>query len=101
MPFTRSHGPKRRSVHSNGTPFRKPRKSGGSPSGVRRPPQFETTKMKKTRTCALSTRGAFARRSGRTRSTEAPVVPMTLASAAPRAMSPVFTSGVPESEPRT
>src|SRR5207248_6183166 len=35
-------------VHRNGTPLRKPRNSGGSPSGVSRPPQLETMKMKKT-----------------------------------------------------
>ena len=100
-PFTSSHSFQSWKVHPNGTPFRKPRKSGGSPSGVSRPPQFDTTKMKKTTTWVLRSRGALARSSGRISSTEAPVVPIAFASTAPRPSSAVLSSGVPESEPRT
>ena len=46
----------RRSVQKNGTPCRKPRNSGGSPSGVSRPPMFATRKMKNTKTWALCRR---------------------------------------------
>ena len=35
-------------VQKKGTPARKPRKSGGSPSGVRAPPTLATSEMKKT-----------------------------------------------------
>ena len=100
-PFTSSHSFQSWRVQPNGTPFRKPRKSGGSPSGVSSPPQFETTKMKKTMMWVLRSRGAFARSSGRINSTEAPVVPIAFASTAPRPSSAVLSSGVPESAPRT
>ena len=56
-------------------------------------------KMKKTTRCARARRDSFARKSGRMNSTEAPVVPMTLAQAAPISKSALFMSGVPESEP--
>jgi hypothetical protein len=101
MPFAMSHSGQRRSVQVNGTPFRKPRKSGGSPSGVSRPPQLETMKMKRTTRWTRLRRDSLARRSGRIRSTDAPVVPITLARTAPIASSAVFMSGVPESEPST
>ncbi len=57
--------------------------------------------MKKTTMCTLFCRAALARKSGRTSSTDAPVVPIRFASTAPIAMIPVFTSGVPESDPCT
>ena len=58
--------------------------------------------MKNTTMCALRSRGAFARSSGRISSTDAPVVPIKLASTAPIAeQRRCSTSGVPESEPRT
>ncbi len=98
-PFTNSHSGHRRSVHSKGTPFRNPRKSGGSPSGVSRPPQFETMKMKKITMWVRWTREAFARSSGRMSRTEAPVVPIRLASTAPTRRTKVLRSGVPEREP--
>ena len=47
-PLTSAHGGASRSVQVKGTPRRKPRNSGGSPSGVSRPPPLETMKMKKT-----------------------------------------------------
>ena len=57
--------------------------------------------MKKTTMCALRWRDALARKSGRIRSTEAPVVPIRLAIRPPKAIRPVLSSGVPESEPPT
>jgi hypothetical protein len=57
--------------------------------------------MKKTTTCADRCRDLFARSSGRMSSIDAPVVPTKLAITAPKASSPVLTSGVPESEPCT
>ena len=39
-------------VQKNGTPRRKPRNRGGSPSGVSEPPMLATRKMKKTTVCA-------------------------------------------------
>ena len=53
------------SVHKNGTPFRNPRNSGGSPSGVSRPPQLQTMKMKKMTMWAFARRDLLARSSGR------------------------------------
>ena len=58
-------------------------------------------KMKKTTTCVVRARCAFARKSGRMSSADAPVVPMMLASAAPMARNATLTSGVPISAPRT
>jgi hypothetical protein len=49
-----------------------PRKSGGSPSGVSRPPTLLTMKMKKTTGSARWRRHSVARSSGRTRSIDAP-----------------------------
>ena len=66
--------------------LRKPRNSGGSPSGVSEPPALLTMKMKKTTTCATCLRLSLARISGRISSIDAPVVPMKLASTAPMAM---------------
>ena len=40
-------------VQKKSTPRRKPRNSGGSPSGVSEPPMFETRKMKNTGTWTL------------------------------------------------
>ena len=45
-----------RVVQKKSTPCRKPRNSGGSPSGVNAPPMFETRKMKNTTTWALKRR---------------------------------------------
>ena len=86
-------------VQLNGTPFRKPSSSGGSPMGVRRPPQFATIKMKKMTMWATRLRPLLARKRGRISKTDAPVVPSTLASTAPSPSMPVLTSGVPASEP--
>ncbi len=69
--------------------------------GVSSPPALATTKMKKTKTCPLPPRAALARKSGRTSSMEAPVVPITDARSAPMASTAVFRRGVPESVPRT
>ena len=50
---------------------------------------------------ALRRRLLLARTSGRIKRTEAPVVPSRFASTAPSPSIPVFTSGVPESDPCT
>src|SRR3989441_4252329 len=100
-PVAVSHGGHSRRVHSNGTPFRKRGSSGGSPIGGSSPPQFATRKMKKTTMCAVRRRLLLARSSGRIKRTEAPVVPRRFASTAPSPSIPVFTSGVPESDPCT
>ncbi len=84
-----------RVVQKNSTPFRKPRNSGGSPSGVSEPPALATRKMKKTTTCATWRRLSLARSSGRISSIAAPVVPITLARQVPSARIPVFSFGVP------
>ena len=99
MPLIVSHCGQRRSVQSNGTPFRKPSSSGGSPMGVSRPPQLATIKMKKMTMWATRLRRLFALSSGRISRTEAPVVPSRFASTAPRPSMPVLTSGVPAKEP--
>ena len=83
-------------VQKKSTPLRKPRNSGGSPSGVSAPPMLATRKMKNTTTCARCLRLSLARSSGRISSIDAPVVPITLAStrAQARAM-PVLSAGEP------
>ena len=81
------------------TPLRKPRKSGGSPKGVREPPMLATRKMKNTTECTRYLRWALARSRGRISSMAAPVVPIQLARAVPTASSAVFTAGVPTREP--
>ena len=86
-------------VQLNSTPCRKPRKSGGSPSGVSRPPMLDTRKMKKTMTWAWWRRLSLARMSGRMSSMEAPVVPMKLAMDVPSASNPVLRMGRPRNVP--
>jgi len=100
VPLTSAHGAANRSVQVNGTPRRKPRNSGGSPSGVSSPAPLATMKMKKMTMWRRRVRRALARSSGRIKSAEAPVVPTTLASTEPMAKKSVLTSGVPASEPR-
>ncbi len=86
-------------VQKNGTPRRKPRKRGGSPSGVKRPPMLLTRKMKKTMTCALFFRQAFALSTVRMRIIDAPVVPMNDAITVPMARSATFERGRPAEPP--
>src|SRR5437763_297828 len=100
-PVSVSHCGHNRSVHAKGTPFRKPSSRGGSPMGVSNPPQFATRKMKNTTMCTVRRRLWLARSSGRIKRTEAPVVPRRFASTAPSPSIPVFTSGVPDSDPCT
>ncbi|MNV87569.1 hypothetical protein D3C71_1817030 [compost metagenome] len=88
------------SVQKKSTPLRKPRNSGGSPSGVSEPPALDTMKMKNTTICAVCLRPWFARISGRISSIDAPVVPMKLASTAPTARMPTLSAGVPRRLPR-
>jgi len=88
-------------TQKKGTPWRKPKNSGGSPSGVSEPPMLATRKMKKTITCTLFFRQALARSSGRIITMAAPVVPIHEASAVPISSSRKFTFGDPRSEPPT
>ena len=88
-------------VQKKSTPRRKPRNSGGSPSGVNEPPMFATRKIKNTTTWTLCCRSSFARMTGRIITIDAPVVPMMLARNAPSAKRPVFVSGAPWMFPRT
>ena len=82
-------------VQKKSTPLRKPRNSGGSPSGVSAPPMFDTRKMKNTKTWTLCRRSSLARIIGRISSIEAPVVPIQPASTVPIARSAVFIDGEP------
>src|SRR6266478_3128485 len=94
MPTPMSHiGQHFSATHQNGTPLRYPRKSGGSPTGVRLPPTFDTMKIKKTTWCAVS-RYLFILSHGRIKSIEAPVVPNRLAANAPTNRKITFTIGV-------
>ncbi|CWP02824.1 Uncharacterised protein [Neisseria meningitidis] len=88
-------------VHMKSTPLRKPRKSGGSPKGVRPPPMFATRKMKKMTMCTRRVRFWLAFSSGRIISIAAPVVPMIEASAVPTASRAVLSLGVPFKSPQT
>ena len=67
--------------------------SGGSPIGVRQPPQLLTMKMNITM-CRPVMRYRFDRIQGRISSIDAPVVPMRLESTAPTARKIVFAIGV-------
>ncbi|MNV43354.1 hypothetical protein D3C71_1350650 [compost metagenome] len=87
-------------VQKKSTPFKKPRNSGGSPSGVSEPPALDTMKMKNTTTCATCLRLSLARIRGRISSMDAPVVPMKLASTAPMARMVVLSPGLPCRLPR-
>ena len=98
--LTNSHIGNRFIVQKKGTPRSIPRNSGGSPSGVSRPPQFATMKIAKTTVCALWRRSAFVFSSGRISSIAAPVVPMKLASSPPTARNSVFVRGVAAMSPR-
>ena len=84
-PFSSAHAGARRNVQANGTPRRKPRNSGGSPSGVSRPAPLATMKMKNTTMCVDRYRCSLARSIGRMSSADAPVVPTMLPSTAPSA----------------
>ena len=88
-------------VQKKSTPRRKPRNSGGSPSGVSEPPMLETRKMKKTMTWALWRRLSLARMIGRIMIIDAPVVPTTEAISAPIRSRPELTIGVPRRLPET
>ena len=83
MPTVKSHCGHKRSVQAKGTPFKKPKKRGGSPRGVSRPPMLLTAKMKKITVCFTYLRSELARSTGRMSTIEAPMVPMKLASTAP------------------
>jgi hypothetical protein len=88
-------------TQKKGTLWRNPRKSGGSPRGVREPPMFATRKMKKQITWALWIRSRLARSTGRIMIMAAPVVPTQEARNVPMRRRIVFTRGVPRREPCT
>ncbi|MNZ98420.1 hypothetical protein D3C78_1177020 [compost metagenome] len=88
-------------VQKKPTPLRKPRNSGGSPSGVSPPPMLATRKMKNTTTCTRCLRLSLARSSGRIISIAAPVVPISEASSTPMASNAVFSCGEPCRLPHT
>ena len=90
----------RLSVQKNGTPCRKPRKSGGSPRGVSEPPMLLTKKIKNTTICTLDLRLALARNTGRINTMEAPVVPTHEAMTVPINSITVLTIGFPRIVPR-
>ena len=76
------------------TPFRNPRKSGGSPKGVNDPPILATRKIKKTIVCTLYCRCALARMRGLINNMAAPVVPIQLAKNVPTNISTKLVIGV-------
>ena len=80
-------------TQKKGTPCRKPRNSGGSPSGVSEPPMLATRKMKKTIRCTLLRRQSLARSRGRIRTMAAPVVPISEARKVPISSRTRLTTG--------
>jgi hypothetical protein len=86
-------------VQVKGTPRSIPRKSGGSPSGVSRPPQLAATKMAKMTVWALYRRSLLVFSSGRISSIAAPVVPMNDAASPPTARKIVLLRGVARMSP--
>ena len=76
-----------------------PMRRGGSPTGVRQPPMFDTRKIKKIIMWALLLRQEFILITGRTISMLAPVVPIKLASTVPMASKTTFTRGDPARSP--
>src|SRR5699024_6738515 len=70
-------------VQKKSTPFKKPKKRGGSPRGVKPPPIFATKKIKKIGICTRCLRFLFAERIGRINNIAAPVVPITEAKIVP------------------
>ena len=70
-------------VQKKDTPRRNPRNRGGSPTGVRQPPIFDTMNMKNITIRAFFFPPGIARMRGLIMSMEAPVVPIQLARAVP------------------
>ena len=67
--------------------------------GVRAPPILATKNIKKTTVCAVCCRHLFARKIGRIKSIDAPVVPIQDASIVPIKIIRVLTLGVPDNRP--
>ena len=84
-----------RGVQPKSTPRRKPRNSGGSPSGVSEPPMLPTRKMKKTKTCVRCFRSPLARDQRADRRHGGTVVPSRLAANVPRPRRARLVLGVP------
>ena len=89
-------------VHRKSTPLRKPRNSGGSPSGVSEPPILADQEDEEHERHGSCARGADWRGScGRISTMEAPVVPRKLAVSVPKARIAVLVAGVPTRLPLT
>jgi hypothetical protein len=99
MVDTNKSGKKSLNVHKKGTPFKKPKKSGGSPIGVRHPPIFAMRKMKKIKMCVLYFLFSFALRSGLIKSIAEPVVPINEERKVPIKSKIVLNIGVPTRVP--
>ena len=80
-------------------PFKKPRKRGGSPSGVREPPILATRKIKKMIICTLCFLDLFAFNSGRIKRIAEPVVPIHDDKIVPIDIMAVLINGVPARYP--
>tara|TARA_Y100000590_G_scaffold446165_1_gene579464 strand:- start:842 stop:1261 length:420 start_codon:yes stop_codon:yes gene_type:complete len=87
------------SGHSNGTPSRKPRNNGGSPSGESEPPMFATKKIKKIIIWVLFFLHRFDLIRGLIKSIADPVVPMNDARDVPISKIDVFVVGLPAKLP--
>ena len=86
-------------LQKKSTPFINPIKSGGSPTGVRHPPIFDTRKIKNTIICTFLLRHLFALIIGLIISILAPVVPIQLDKSVPIRSIKIFTLGVPTRSP--
>ena len=89
----------RRRLQKKSTPFINPIRSGGSPTGVRHPPIFDTRKMKKTMICTFLRLHLFALMIGRIMSILAPVVPIQLERSVPISRRITLSFGVPARSP--
>ena len=86
-------------VQKKSTPFKKPKKRGGSPRGVNDPPMLATKNIKNTIIWTFFSLKAFALMRGRIKSIAAPVVPIQLAKTVPMKIITVFSKGVPTNDP--
>ena len=86
-------------VQKKSTPFKKPKKRGGSPRGVKDPPMLATKNIKNTMIWTFFFLNVFALIRGRIKSIAAPVVPIQLAKTVPMKIIPVFNKGVPTNDP--
>jgi hypothetical protein len=92
-PFVNSHSRNKLKNQANGAPRRYIINKGGSPSGVKSPPQFATIPIKNKIVWTLNSLSLFVWITGLIRSIAAPVVPINDASIAPIARKRVFMEG--------